>query len=90
MAEYNNYFKNNSIRLVNEHNTRKFSLLTKCAYVTLNLSYPANIKLFKVIKRNTRKRGEICSKLTMKTLERRQRGHSSVSTVCFEYISHLF
>ena len=83
MAECNNYFKNNFIRLVNEHNTRKFSLLTKCACVTLNLSYPANINWFKVNK----KRGEICSKLTIKTLERR---HSSVSTVNFEYISHLF
>ena len=86
MAECNNYFKNNFIRLVNEHNTRKFSLLTKCACVTLNLSYPANINWFKVNK----KRGEICSKLTIKTLERRQQGHSTVSTVNFEHISHLF
>ena len=36
-------------------------------------SYPANIYLFKVNNRNTRKRCEICSKLTIKTLERRQK-----------------
>ena len=34
--------------------------------------FPANIYLFKVKNRNTRKRYEICSKLTIKTLERRQ------------------
>ena len=33
---------------------------------------PANIYLFKVNNRNTRKRYEICSKLTIKTPERRQ------------------
>ena len=33
-------------------------------------SSPANIYLFKVNKRNTRKRYEICSKLTIKTPER--------------------
>ena len=32
--------------------------------------FPANIYLFKVDDRNTRKRNEICSKLTIKTLER--------------------
>ena len=34
--------------------------------------YPANIYLFKVNNRNTRKRSEISSKLTIKTTERRQ------------------
>ena len=33
---------------------------------------PANIYLFKFNNRNTRKRCKICSKLTIKTLERRQ------------------
>ena len=33
--------------------------------------YPANIYLLKGNNRNTRKRGKICSKLTMKTPERR-------------------
>ena len=35
-------------------------------------SYPAYIYLLKVNKKNTRKRCEICSKLTIKTPERRQ------------------
>ena len=33
--------------------------------------YPASIYLFKVNNRNTRKKSEICSKSTIKTLERR-------------------
>ena len=33
---------------------------------------PSNIYLHKFSNRNTRKRGEICSKLTIKTPERRQ------------------
>ena len=33
----------------------------------LNSRYPDNIYLFKVSNRNTRKRCEICSKLTLKT-----------------------
>ena len=36
------------------------------------LNNPANISLFKVNNRNTRKRFEICSKLTIKTPEQRQ------------------
>ena len=34
-------------------------------------AFPVNIYLFKVTNRNTRKRCEICSKLTIKTPERR-------------------
>ena len=34
--------------------------------------YPTNIYLFKANNRNTRKRCEICSKLTMEISERRQ------------------
>ena len=51
---------------------------------------PANIHLFKVSSRKTRKRHEICSKLTIKTPERRQLGRSSVFIVNFKHISHLF
>ena len=58
------------------------------AQMTLN---PANIYFFKVNNRSTRKRCEICSKLTMiKTPERRQWCRSGVLIVNFEYISHLF
>ena len=37
-----------------------------------NVSFPTNIYLFKVNNRKTQKRRQICSKLTMKTPERRQ------------------
>ena len=50
--------------------------------------FPANIYLFNVNKRNTRKKCEICSKLTIKT-ERRQYESlvSSVSIVDFEQVN---
>ena len=44
--------------------------------------------MFKV-NRKTGKRCEICSKLTLKTPERRQWRHSGVFIVDFEHISHL-
>ena len=46
--------------------------------------------MFKVNTRNTRKMCEICSKLTIKTQERRQWLRSGVSIVNFVNISHLF
>ena len=49
-------------------------------------SFPADIYLFKVNKRNTKKRCEICSALTIKTPERL----STVFIVNFGHISHLF
>ena len=49
--------------------------------------YSANIYLFKVSKGNTRKRCEICLKLTTKTLQQRR---SVVFLVNFKHISHLF
>ena len=51
---------------------------------------PANISMFKVNKRYTRKRCEICSKLTIKTPERRQWRHSGVFVINFEHISQFF
>ena len=61
----------------------------KCIGLISNLVdlFSINIYLFKVNNRNTRKRCEICSKLTIKILERR---HSSIFIVNFEHISHLF
>ena len=41
-----------------------------CRNLQTMLDFPANIYLFKVNNRNTRKRCEICSKLTIKTPER--------------------
>ena len=45
--------------------------------------------MLKVNNRNTRTRCEICSKLTIKTPERRQWRRSGVFIVNFEHISHL-
>ena len=45
--------------------------------------------MFKVINRNIRPRCKICSKLTIKTPERRQLLRSGVFIVNFEHISHL-
>ena len=49
--------------------------------------FPTNIYLLKVNNRNYRKRCEICSKLTMKTAELRQRRLSGVFIVNFEHIT---
>ena len=51
--------------------------------------YLASNYMFKVNDRNSRARVEICSKLTIKTLERRQWRRSGVFIVNFENISRL-
>ena len=51
---------------------------------------PAGIYLLKVNNRNTRTRCEICSKLTIKTLERCHWRSFGVFIVNFEHISYLF
>ena len=56
----------------------------------INGNIPANIYLFKVNNRNTKKRCEFYSKLTIKTPERRQWCRSAVYIVNFEHIPHLF
>ena len=50
---------------------------------------PVGNYMFKVNKRNTRTRCEICSKLTIKTTERRHWRRPGVFVVNFEHISHL-
>ena len=50
---------------------------------------PAGNYIFKVNNRNTRTRCEICSKLTVKTPERRQWRRSGVFIAKSEHISHL-
>ena len=59
-------------------------------YMIFVKSFPANISLFKVTNRNTRKRCEICLKLAIKTPVRRQRLCSGVFSVNFEHVSYLF
>ena len=51
---------------------------------TLN-NFPAAIYLLEVNNRNTRTRCLICSRLTINTLELRQRRHSGVFIVNFEH-----
>ena len=51
--------------------------------------YPVSIYLLKVKNRHTRTRREICSKLTIKTTERRHCRRSSAFIFKFEHISHL-
>ena len=59
------------------------------ALIFLKTLFPAGIYLLKVNNRNTRTRHEICSKLTIKTPERRQWRPSGVFIVTFEHISQL-
>ena len=54
-----------------------------------NVPLPVGIYMFKVNNKNTRTRCEICSKLTVKTTERRKWRCSGVCIVNFEHISHL-
>ena len=62
-------------------------------FISVTNYNPANILLFKVINRNTRKRWEIFSELTTKIPERRhwcRSGISGIVIVNVEHISHLF
>ena len=52
--------------------------------------YPVGNSIFKVSNRNTKTRCEICSKLIIKTSERRHCRRSGVFIVDLEHISHLF
>ena len=67
-------------------------LITKVDFLYCLFEYSLNLAckyLLKVNNRNTRIRCEICSKLTIKTPERRHWCRSSVFNVNFEHISHL-
>ena len=64
--------------------------LTRLRYFHIFFSVvPANIYLFKVNNRNTRKSCEICSQLPIKTPERHWR-RSGLFIVNFDHTSHLF
>ena len=84
----------------NEISTEQISS-RKCLYVFLFMHFrvyyknlisgaiPVGLYLLKVNNRNTRTWCEICSKLTIKTTERRHWRRSGVFIVNFEYVSHL-
>ena len=65
----------------------RWSNVKKYEFVTVLTDYDG---LYKVNNRNNRLRYEICSKLKIKTPERRQRYLSGVFIVNFEHISHIF
>ena len=60
-----------------------------CPILIRYVPIPAGNYMFKVNYRNTRTRCEICSRLIIKTPERRQWRRSGVLIVNFEHISHL-
>ena len=74
-----------------------FLLKLPCIYVLLRITLvyswkntfpnPANIYQFKVNNRNTRKRPDICSKLTVKLPERCHWGRSCVSLLTLNYFT---
>ena len=64
--------------------------LTNDLFKDTKINFPGNNYLFKVNNRNTRKSCKTCSKLTIKTLERRQWLRSYVLIVNLEHISKLF
>ena len=59
------------------------------AFLTISYSDPGRNYMSKVNNTDTRTRCEICSKLTIKTLERSQWRHSGVFIVNFEHILRL-
>ena len=66
-----------------------FEIFRKCFNHHAN-AIPANIYLFKINDRNIRKRWGICSKLTIKPLERHHWRRFGVFLVNFKQISQLF
>ena len=58
-------------------------------HVTVTFENPVDNHMFKVNNRDARTRCKICSKLTIKTPQRRQWRRSGVFIVNFEHISHL-
>ena len=58
--------------------------------IMLIVNNPAGIYFSLSTVENTRTLSEACSKLTIKTPERRQYQHSGIFIVNFEQISHIF
>ena len=79
-------FSNNDGKFLNlyQHSRNFFQMANFFAS-----TYQTGNYMFKVKNRNTRKRWEICSKLTIKTPEWNQSRHFSVFIVNFELILHL-
>ena len=67
-----------------------FNKKTDRVFRILIQNFIANFYLFKVNNKDTRETCKTCSKLTLKTPERRHWNRSGVFIVNFEHISHLF
>ena len=82
------------IRTRNQKKLRIWTLFTQWSLSKISLSHfsgtiPSGNYMFKVNNRNSRTRYELCSNLTIKTLERRHWRRSGVFILNFEHISHL-
>ena len=80
-----------TLRLVFKDDTNEYEVilshLSVIAFYSLTWCFHSQHFSFKVNNKNTRKRCEICSKITIKTLERHHRLHSGVFIVNFEQIN---
>ena len=78
-------------RFINDLDLLNDNLIPIKSYSSIDLETedPAGNNMFKVNNRNTRTRGEICSKLTIKIPDRRHWRRSSIFIANFEQISHL-
>ena len=83
MKEKLNPFHTPSMRSTEE------SITNQNSFRVLSILYITNFCETKFNQRSTRTRCEICSKLTIKTPERRHWRRSDVFIVNFEHISHL-
>ena len=92
ISESRKLFQNreNSFKIEENISESRNILLLESRKIFLNsMNLPANIYLFQVNNRNTKKRCEICSKLIIKTVEWRQWHHFYIFIVNFEHIPHL-
>ena len=78
-----------TVKVAQEDNQKQLQELKEKHQVSLLWRYPVGNCMFKFNNRNTRTRYEICSKLTIKTPERRQWRRSVVFIVNFKRISHV-
>ena len=87
-------FQQNLLQVYNSYTVYRDMLVGPIFNKTASLNdagriYPVGIYLLQVNNRNTRTRCEICSKLTIRTPERRHWRRSGVFIVNSEHISHL-
>ena len=70
ILDNNSFLKKKKIETQLQYDAHNILMLKDLVFLTA--TYPAGNYMFKINNRNTRTRSEICSKLTIKTAERRQ------------------